>query len=570
MTEIFRYLQHFRPHWRGVIAAVCLLSVAAVIPGGAVLLLQQTLDEVLVDGDTTRLGLLCLSLVGLYLLRGGVAVLRTHLTKRMAWSVTSELRRALHAHYLQLSPSQQGTTGERLAALTSEVDALQYGVSAVVTAIRNPLTILVLAGTALWLAPGLAPVALVLAPAAWICARWGGRLLRRRARVLREARAAMVHRVTEQLEGLELVQVHGAADRAIADFADVEDRDRRARLRLEVERILPAAVTQTAAATVLGALLWLGGAQVGAGVLAPGELVGFAVALALINRPLGGLAEVWSLLQRSLGALEKVHATLEVRPDVVEPVSPRGLPAGPLTVTWESVDVNYGRGPVLDGMVLEARPSEILGVVGPTGAGKSTLLRLVARQVAASRGRVCIGGVVVEDLRLSDLRAAVAVVLQEGFLFTATIAENLRLGAPEATDAELEAALRAAGADFVSSLPQGLHTTLHDRGAQLSGGERQRLCLARALATGARVLLLDEATNQVDAQTSAEILTRLRAVADGRTIVFVAHDLASVRHADRVAVLDEGRLMEIGTHRHLVAFEGRYAALWQAAENLHG
>jgi ATP-binding cassette, subfamily B, bacterial len=569
VDELTRYLQHFRPHWRGVVAAVVLLSIAAVIPGGAVLLLQQTLDDVLVAGDTGRLGLLCLSLVGLYLLRGGVAVVRTHITKRIAWAVTSEMRCALHRHYLQLSPRQQGSTGERVAALTSEVDALQYGVSAVVTAIRNPLTLAVLAATAAWLAPSLAPIALVLLPAAWLCARWGGRLLRRRARSLREARSALIHRAAEQLEGLALLQAYGAVDRAGKAFAEAADVDQRARLRLEVERILPAAVTQTAAAAVLGGLLWVGGAQVGAGTLAPGELVGFAVALALMNRPLGGLAEVWSLMQRSLGALEKVYDVMEVRPLVQEPTHPRDLPAGPLSVSWEGVAVDFGQGPVLSGLELVARPSEILGLVGPTGAGKSTLLRMVTRQVRGNAGCVRIGGVPVDALRRRDLVSAVAIVQQEGFLFTATVAQNLRLGAPLATDRDLEAALRAAGAEFVFGLPQGLETHLEDRGDQLSGGERQRLCLARALVTGARVLLLDEATNQVDAETSAEILERLRDLAPGRTVVFVAHDLATVRHAHRVALLDGGRLMEIGTHNTLVASGGRYASLWQAVGILH-
>ena len=231
--------------------------------------------------------------------------------------------------------------------------------------------------------------------------------------------------------------------------------------------------------------------------------------------------------------------------------------------------MDFGRGPVLDGVTLEARPSEILALVGPTGAGKSTLLRLLSRQVTADAGRVRLGGVPVEALQLCDLRAAVAVVPQEGVLFTGTVAENLRLGAPGASDEELEVALRAAGADFVLSRPEGLHTRIVDRGARLSGGERQRLCLARALATGARVLLLDEATNQVDAATSAEILARLLSLAPGRTIVFVAHDLASVRQAHRVAVLDGGQLIELGTHGQLVATGGRYAALWRATERLH-
>jgi ABC-type multidrug transport system fused ATPase/permease subunit len=568
MSELRRYLRHFAPSWPALVVAAVLMSVAAAVPGAAVVLLERTLDLGLTDRPDL-LPWLAAGFALLYLVSGAVRVARTRITKGIAWRVATELRCTLHQRYLALSPAQQRGTGARLASLTFEVDELQYGVSALVTAFRNPLTLAVLAVTAWSMAPSLAPWALLLVPAVAIPMVWGGRRLRRRATDAREARSTLAGLAQQQLAGLRTVQTFAAEDGEAARFSAAAGEDRRTRVRMEVERVLPSATVQLVAACAVALLLWAGGRQVLAGELDAGRLVGFAVALGLMGRPLGGLSEVWSLLQRSLASLERVYAALEAVPEVSAPLDPLPLPAGPHEVVWDQVTVDYGEGPVVRDLHLRVRAGELLALVGPSGAGKSTLLSLVGRHRDPEGGVVRVGEVDVRRLPLAALRRTVAVVPQEGFLFSRTIAENIALGRPDAPPADIEEAGRRAGADdFVRALPGGYDTALDELGQRLSGGERQRLCLARALLMEAPILLLDEATSQVDAETTHAFLEALERRAVGQTVVMVAHDLAAARSANRIAVLDGGRVVEQGTHAELVARGGRYAAMWRSGESV--
>ena len=541
------------------------MTAAAAVPAGAIWMFQQVLSDILETQRTDRIALLSVGLAGLYVLSGVVTLIRTWITKSIAWRVTAELRRDLHEHHLLLSPHQQTTTGERIAALTHDVDELQYGVSAIVTAFRNPLTLVILGATAFWMAPELAPWALIVLPLVLLPIRWGGLKLRERGTEMRLSRAGLTRLMQEQLLGLRTVQSFDAADAELARYTVLVESDRAAKVKMEVQRVIPPAAVQAVAATAIGLLLWFGGNQVLAGELEPSKLAGFAGTLMLMNKPLSGLSEVWSLMQRSLAALERVYETLDLVPDIAGPDDPKPIPPGPLGIRWQDVVVDYGEGPVLRGVDLEVLPGEMLAVVGPTGGGKSTLLRLIPRHRDPERGRVELGGIDVRELAVGPLRRSVAVVAQDGFLFARSIADNIALGKPGATPEEIEQAARIAGAHaFIDALPNRYDTQLNELAQRLSGGQAQRICVARALITDAPVVVLDEATNQVDAQTERDILQALEKVRGGRTIVMIAHNLTAVRGADRIVVLADGVVSELGTHDELVAQDGSYAALWRA------
>lgn len=562
--ELRRYVAHFRPHRRPLFIATAMLLISAAIPAATLAITNEIFEDIRA-GRVDRLGWLATGLVAAVLAGTALSLARTALTKRVAWTVTDTLRRRLHAHQLRLSPEQQRRSGERIAALTHDVDELQYGVSAIVTVVRNPIMLVGLVVAAVVAAPTLAAWVLVALPLVLIPIRWGGERLRRRGREARQTRAALTGLMQEQQAGLRTIQAFDAHDAEMVRFGEVAVADREARIKADLQRIQAPAVVEVAGAAAMGLLAWYGGTTLATGRILPEDMLVFLGALALMRKPLAELSEVWSLMQRSLAALERVEETLAEPPAIEQPSSVRDLPAGPLAIRWERVVVDYGDGPVLRGVTLDVPAGGMLALVGATGGGKSTLLRLIPRFRDVTTGCVTIGGVDVRAIALGQLRRAVAVVQQEGFLFARTVAENVRLGRPDATDAEVRSALEQAGAaSFVDGLPRGADTLLNELGQRLSGGQVQRLCLARALLMDAPVLLLDEATNQVDAQTERVILDALHAVRGGRTVILIAHNLTAVRHADQIAVLDGGQVVELGGHDALVALDGRYAALWRA------
>lgn len=566
MSGLRRYLGYFRPYVLQLVGIGMLVAVIAAVPGAAALLLKVTVDTVLVAGDADAVLPLALAYVALFALQGGLSLLRTRLSKALAWRVTARLRERVFARLLALSPRQQQHTGQRLARLTDEVDEVQYGVSALVTALRNPLELLSLGAVALFLAPTLTlwvvPSFLLVAVLVRRSSGWVRRLASERTR----ARAQLVELLTDQLGGWRTLQRYGVEQTELVRFSRVNQDDRRARLDLDVGRTVPSVLTRVVAAMGLGVLLVAGGRQVAAGTLAPGDLVAFGAALGAMTRPLSGLSELVSLLSRSLGALERVHQVLDTPPDVCSPEAPVALPDGPLGVRFEDVAVDYGAGPVLTGVDLTVEAGALAVFVGASGGGKTSLLRALTREVAPSTGRVLLGGVDVEGLAVEALRGAVAVVAQDEVLFDRTVRENLDLGG-RCGEATLWRALeQAEAADFVRALPEGLDTRVGQLGERLSGGQRQRLGLARALASGARVLVLDEITAQLDAHTEAALLATLERLRGERTLLVVAHRLQAAVPADLVVVLEHGRLVEQGTHVSLLTAAGPYARLWQARE----
>lgn len=542
MSGLARYLRLFAPHRAAIGLAALLLAVGASIPGAAVALLGTTLGQVLDHHDSTLLAANAAAFAALLALQAGLDLARTRITKGVALGVASRLRQDLFAHLLVERPA---ATGPRLSMLLGEVDELQYGVSALVTALRNPLQLLALAVVAARFSPGLALFAPVLLPAVLLPSWLAGRGVREASQAAQRARVATADAAHQSLIGANLIVAFGAASAEASRFGAIEEVDRAARLRQEVVRTVPGAVGQVLAGLAIGVLVWRGGVEVLAGHMGAGELVGFAVALGLMNRPLAGLAEVWTLLQRSLVAADHVLDTVASPPPIVvrDPAVP--IPAGPIDLVFEGVAHRWAEAPVLCGVDLHVRSGEIVALQGVTGAGKSTLLLLASRIVDPDAGRVRLGGVDLRDAAPTDVRRAVSLVDQECVLFGRTVGENLRLGRPGASNEDLWSALEAAGAaGLVRGLAGGLDHPVGELGRTLSGGERQRLGLARAFVAGGRVLLLDEATNQVDVATRDAIIAAVRARRAHHAVLWVTHDPAVAAIADRVVRLVDGAVAQ--------------------------
>ena len=520
-----------RPHVAALALAGGLSVVSAAVPGALVALLAPAVRAV---GEGDAAGALGHAgwLLAVALLGAVVRVVRTGLSKQVAWSVAEGLRGDLLGCWLQRPAAAR--VGDRLAALTDEADQVQYGVSAVVTLVRDPLTLVGLGAGALWVAPSMAPLALRPVPSwgAWRGSscwgrRWCGPSGPKRPSSVASPRSLRPIAV----RGWEWTSC--ACRRRWSPSWSPSVRWRR---------------------SWCGARSWWVWARCSPRGWWPS------------SRPWcwpsarSRLAEAWSLWKRASAALERVRAVLDASPPVSARVDPVVHP-GPRAVVMRGVELWDGPRRVLGPIDLQAAPGQIVALVGPTGAGKSSLLRLVAGLRAPTRGEVAVGGDALAGWPSAARARVVAWVPQDGFLFARSILDNLRLAAPGLEGAEAKEWLAAAKAGFVAEHPMGLQRGLGEAGSPLSGGERQRLALARALAVEAPVLLLDEPTNQVDLATEAAILATLQQLRPQRTILVACHDLAVALQADVVVVLEAGRVVEQGAPHVLQAAGGAFARL---------
>lgn len=561
-TPARRLFGLFRPYLPQLVLALALAVVGASIPAVLVYVIQTVLDDVLIRHDAVMLGLLAPGVVVLYAVNGAVGVARAMLNRGVAWRAVTNLRNRLHQHLLGLDIGwhQRTPVGERVSRLTSDVNNLQYALFGIVGAIQKPFTLLGLVATAFWMNPKLAAIAIAVLPLIGVPISRFSAWLRNSSRDSLDAAARLGADAHETLAGIRVVQVFGGEAARQRAFEEVNEAHHRAQVRALTAQILPSPIVELLAAVGVAAAITVGGRQVFAGEIQPGELIGFLVALGLMNEPLKGLAQIHALVQRALAAADSVFGLLDLPPALAATgTRPAGPPA---ELRFERVCFDYGDGEVLADVDLTVRAGQRVAIVGRSGAGKSTLLSLACRLRDPTAGAVRWDGVDLRELDLASLRSQIAVVTQEPFLFDDTVAGNLRFGRPGATDAEVEAAARAANAhEFIVALPQGYQTRVDELGMRLSGGQRQRLCIARAVLRGAPLLLLDEATSNLDAESEAAVQEALERLMQGRTTLVVAHRLSTIRDADLIVVFAGGRLVETGRHAELLAENGEYARL---------
>ncbi|MBB4285147.1 ABC transporter ATP-binding protein [Roseospira goensis] len=552
-----------RPYWGRMGLAVACMVVMALATAATAWLLEPAINEVFLGRNAAALWWVGGGILAAFVLRAIGNYGQSVLVTRVGFLILAEARDRLHAKVsaMELRFFQGHSTGDLVTRFTFDINRMRFATANALTGLgRDLVTLVALVALVLWQDWVLGLLAFLAAPLTVVPVRRLGRKVRKRARHTQEETGRLHALMTQTLRGIRVVWIDGRADDMRARVDTLIERIFRRQVSGERARTLITPIMELATGIALGLALFVGGQRILSGANDPGSLTSMLAALLMAYQPAKRLANLYSIVQEGLAAVERLFAVLDTPPDITERPGAVALPPGPGRLELAGVHFGYGPdAPVLHGIDLSVAPGEVVALVGASGAGKSTLLNLIPRFLDVSAGAVRIDGHDVRDVTLASLRARIALVTQETFLFDDTIRANIAYGRPDASAAEIEAAARDADAwDFIARLPAGLDTRIGDLGGRLSGGERQRLAIARAILKEADILLLDEPTSALDTEAERRVQRALAALSRGRTTLVVAHRLSTIRDADRICVLEAGRIVEQGRHGDLLAKGGLY------------
>ncbi len=566
MDVFLRLLRYYKSSSaKLVLAALCALGISA-SEGAIAYLVKPILDEIFVKKDVRMLTILPLALIAVYVVRGVSRYLSGTMIQSIGLRVVARIRRDLFEkiHSLSLDFFHKRGTGELMSHVTNDVGQIQQLTGSLSNIVQYPLTILALLGVAFYREWRLALISLLIFPLVAMLMVKLGKKTRKYSGRSQDRIGRLNSILQETISGARIVKAFGREKHELGRFEEQNSHYTRATIKsVRVQEMGPP-FFELMGAIVFALVMWYGGSRVIAGTSTPGTFISFITAILLMYRPISKTTALNNQIQQVIAAASRVFEVFDREPTVKE--RPQAIEVKPFSegIVFNNVSFSYGHEMILKNFNLTVRKGEVLAVVGISGVGKSTLVNLIPRFYDVARGSIEIDGIDIREVTLESLRSQMAMVTQQTILFNDTIYNSIVYGNFEKRVEEIRQAAIDANADgFIQKLPQGYETFIGEQGVRLSGGQQQRIAIARALAKDAPILILDEATSSLDAESEREVQKALDRLMEGRTVFVIAHRLSTVRNADRIIVLCNGEIIESGSHSELIRYGGEYRRLYE-------
>lgn len=559
---------YLKKHLWWIVVAFVLMSVEGGALGVLSYMLEPLFDRVFVGREAGAVWWVGGIILSLFVVRAITLILNRSILIRVSMQSSTEMQVDLLRHMLRLDSSffKDNPPGALIERVQGDTLAIQKVWQTLVTSVgRDMIALVALTVVAVGVAPKWALMAVIGVPLLVLPGAMAQRYIRRKTKSMRVTSSDRATRLDEIFHGIDAVKLNRMEDYQIGRFRTLVDRIVQSEIKVAAIRATIPAMIDLMTGVGFFLVLVIGGQDILSGEKTVGQFMAFFTAMSLAFQPLRRLGATAGILQVSAASLQRIYNYMDTDPVIRNPATPIALAADVRPdLSIESVHFAFGDKPVLNGLDLSADAGQMVALVGPSGAGKTTVFGLLTRLIDPSKGTIAVGGTPISDLALDDLRGLFSVVSQDALLFDETIRDNILMGRTEVSEDRLQQVLKAAHvSDFLPQLPNGLDSRAGPRGSSLSGGQRQRVAIARALLSDAPILLMDEATSALDAKSEKIVQTALSELRHGRTTIVIAHRLATVREADKIVFMDQGRVIEQGTHEELVANDGPYSMLYK-------